>query len=126
MVAMEKRIEILAMEDDPLMVRFLGIVLQKLDIAFHHAMTGHEGVELFKQKSDQIMLVLLDLSLADQSWSKTVDELLAIRSDIKIVISSGSIVEDEGHQNDPRIFDHLPKPFSIPDLQKLVQRVINE
>ena len=123
---MDKKIAILAMEDDPLMIRFLEKVLQKLDIAFHHAVTGHEGVELFKQKSGEITLVLLDLSLADQTWSKTVNELLAIRSDIKIVISSGSIVEDQGHETDPRIFAHLPKPFGIPDFQKLIQRVINE
>jgi two-component system cell cycle sensor histidine kinase/response regulator CckA len=118
---MEKKMEILAMDDDPLIVRFLEKALQKLNVVLHSASTGCAGIELLRQKKEEISMVLLDLSLSDKTWSDTADELQAIRSDIKIVISSGSMVEDQRHENDPRIYAHLPKPFSIPDLQKLIQ-----
>ena len=118
---MEKRVEILAMDDDPLIVRFLEKALQKLNVVLHTANSGAEGVEILKNKKDEISLVLLDLSLADMTWSQTASELQSIRSDIKIVISSGSIIDDQTHENDPRIYAHLPKPFTIPDLQKLIQ-----
>ncbi|MES2307785.1 MAG: response regulator [Verrucomicrobiota bacterium] len=118
---MEKKVEILAMDDDPLIVRFLEKALQKLNVVLHTASTGAEGVEILKNKKDEISLVLLDLSLADMTWSQTANELQSIRSDIKIVISSGSIIEDQTHESDPRIYAHLPKPFTIPDLQKLIQ-----
>ncbi len=120
---MDKRIEVLAMDDDPLMVRFLEKVLKKLDIGFYSAESAKSGVEIFSQKSETVTIVLLDLSLSDQGWSQTVDQLLAIRKDLKVVISSGSLVEDQAHEVDSRIFAHLPKPFSIPDLQKLIQSV---
>ncbi len=118
---MDKRIEILAMDDDPLMVRFLEKALSKLNVGFYSSNSAKAGVEIFNQKAEDISFVLLDLSLADQVWSKTVNDLIAIRKDVKIVISSGSIVEDQTHEVDERIFAHLPKPFSIPDLQKLFE-----
>lgn len=120
---MDKRIEVLAMDDDPLIVRFLQKVLKKLDIGFYSAENAKSGVEIFSQKSEAITIVLLDLSLSDQPWNHTVDQLLAIRKDLKIVISSGSLIEDQTHKVDSRVFAHLPKPFSIPDLQKLIQSV---
>ncbi len=121
---MDKGIEILAIDDDPLMIRFLEKALSKLGVGFYASNQAQSGVETFREKSETVTIVLLDLSLSDQPWTKTVDQLLEIRKDVKIVISSGSIVEDQTYFVDKRIFAQLPKPFSIPELQKLIESTI--
>lgn len=115
--------EILVLDDDPLIVRFLQKALERLGVVVHAASTAKEGIAIFKEKFSQISLVLLDLSLTDQTWSQTAMDLKSVRSDVKIVISSGSVIEDQTHESDSRIFSHLPKPFSIPELMKMIESI---
>lgn len=112
---------VLLIDDDPLIVRFLEKALSRSGVSLDSALNATEGVNCFRQNPKRYRIIILDLSLADQSWRETVDQLKSIDPDARIVISSGSVIQDQSHENDSRIFAHLPKPFLLPDLLKHVE-----
>jgi DNA-binding NtrC family response regulator len=83
--------------------------------------SGRRGLELLKQQPDAIDLVVLDLTMPEQSGEHTLGELRMVRNDIPVVITSGFQAEDASTLLQmPNVIGFLDKPHTMTGLEMLL------
>lgn len=76
--------------DDEETVRTVGkTMLKRLGFTVLTADNGRDAVTLYRNNPDEIRCVILDLTMPHMGGEETFTELKRIRSDVKILISSG-------------------------------------
>jgi two-component system, cell cycle sensor histidine kinase and response regulator CckA len=115
---------ILLIDDEPAVRLVTGRMLNELG---HHVVTadsGRRGIELLKEGPDTIDLVVLDLTMPEQSGEQTLDQLRAVRSNIPVVITSGFQAEDASMLLQmPNVVGFLDKPHTMTSLEMLLASV---
>jgi two-component system cell cycle sensor histidine kinase/response regulator CckA len=64
------------------------------------AADGQAAIQLFQERADEIDAVVLDQNMPAMNGTSVLRELRAIRPDIKVVISSGGLIEPWNEQVD--------------------------
>ncbi len=85
------------------------------------ASNGERALELFQSHRDDIVLVLLDLTMPIMDGNETLEELLKIRADLPIVMSSGY---DQSAEVSPKIRAFLKKPYRLQDVRTAVRKAL--
>jgi DNA-binding response OmpR family regulator len=100
-------------------------MINKLGYEVLQAMNGKEANRVFKDNKDDISLVVLDTNLPDELGIETCRSLKAIRSDVKILHTSGwgKIQEDDVLQCGCNQL--LPKPFKLKELSDKLEELLN-
>ncbi len=115
---------ILLIDDEPAVRLVTGKMLSELG---HHVITadsGRRGLELLQQRPDAIDLVVLDLTMPEQSGEQTLDQLRGVRSTIPVVITSGFQAEDASSLlQRPNVVGFLDKPHTMTGLEMLLASV---
>ncbi|MGO9569884.1 MAG: PAS domain S-box protein [Desulfomonilaceae bacterium] len=76
--------------DDEVLVRSLGErILEKTGYRVLAASNGREALEIYKQKKDEISLVILDLIMPVMDGKQCLDEILKVNSQARVLIASG-------------------------------------
>lgn len=89
------------------------------------AASGEEGVAFFREHSEEIGLVVLDLSLPGISGEVTFEQLKLIDPNVKVVISSGFPAEDVMKKFDGTgVLGYLQKPYDYATLVDSITRFI--
>jgi two-component system, cell cycle sensor histidine kinase and response regulator CckA len=88
-------------------------------------MDGEEGVSLFRDRSNEIDLVMLDFAMPNMNGVEVFGELIRIKPDIKVILSSG-YAEDVVLQSFPgqRPAGVLHKPYKMEDLKRQLERLL--
>ena len=81
-------------------------------------------MELFRSMSNEIALVLLDMTMPGMSGEETFQELRRIRSDIAVIASSGYSEAEAVAHFGQGIAGFLQKPYSASNLVDLVAEVM--
>jgi PAS domain S-box-containing protein len=114
--------------DDEVLVRQLGRrILEKAGYAVITAANGQEAVDIYKEKGDEIALVILDLIMPIMDGNQCLEEILKIDSMAKVLIASGHCPAGAA-RNVPgggarRL---IGKPYNLKDLLQTVREVLNE
>ena len=88
---------------------------------------GEEGVRLFRERSSEISLILLDMTMPVLSGEEALPRLLQIRPGVRVVVSSGySEVEAERRFADARLSGFIQKPYSALQLARCVDKALSE
>jgi DNA-binding NtrC family response regulator len=88
------------------------------------AESGRRGLELLKQKPDAIDLVVLDLTMPEQSGEQTLDQLRDVGSTVPVVITSGFQADDASSLLQmPNVVGFLDKPHTMTSLEMLLASV---
>ena len=89
------------------------------------ASDGEEGVRAFQSRSNEIDLVLLDFAMPRMNGVEAFGELIKIKPDVKVILSSG-YMEDVGLQNFPSQHPAgvLHKPYKREDLKGELDRML--
>lgn len=123
--------KILVMDDEENLRYIFTKMLNRLHYEIEAARNGNEAIELFKCAigiNRPFDVVIMDLKVAKgMGGEETIKRLLEIDTDIKIILSSGSI-------SDPIMKDFrkygiravLRKPFKYDELKKILKKVISE
>jgi CheY-like chemotaxis protein len=112
---------ILLIDDEPAVRLVTGRMLSELGHQVVTADSGRRGVELLKKQPDGIDLVLLDLTMPDQSGEHTLGELRVVRGNIPVVITSGFQAEDASALLQmPNVVGFLDKPHTMTSLEMLI------
>ena len=115
---------ILLIDDEPAVRLVTGRMLSELGHRVVTADSGRRGLELLKQQSDAIDLVVLDLTMPEQSGEQTLDQLRVIRSTLPVVITSGFQAEDASTLlQRPNVVGFLDKPHTMTSLEMLLASV---
>jgi len=87
--------------------------------------SGREGVELFRQRADDIAVILLDLTMPRMDGLATFAELRRISSDVPIILCSGySEVDATSRFAGMGLAGFLQKPYEIDDLTAKLTEVM--
>ena len=90
------------------------------------ATNGKEGIDLYKERKDDIKAVILDMAMPIMSGKDAFIEMKKINNEVKVVLSSG-FKQDERIQEviDLGIKTFLQKPFTLAKLADALNKVIN-
>jgi DNA-binding response OmpR family regulator len=113
--------------DDEEVIRELGRdILEAYNYQVFLASNGNEGISLFNEHKDNIQLVILDMIMPGKSGKQVFRELRAIRSDVRVLISSGYGQEEYFHEMfDAGAVGFLKKPFLHSELINKVDEALN-
>ena len=107
---------ILIVDDEPVVLKVASMMVKKLNYEALQAKNGMEASHVFSDNKDIICLVILDMQLPDENGSETCKKLKAIKSDVKILHTSG-LGRVQGNESlDCGCDGFLPKPFRVEEL----------
>jgi signal transduction histidine kinase/CheY-like chemotaxis protein len=115
---------ILLIDDEPAVRLVTGRMLSELGHQVTTADSGRRGLELLERQPNAIDLVVLDLTMPEQSGEETLAQLRVVRRDIPVVITSGFQAEDASLLLQmPNVIGFLDKPHTMTSLEMLLASV---
>jgi len=112
--------------DDEEPVRYVcQLILEQRGFKVLTATNGQEAVEIYRERADEIDLVLLDMMMPNMSGDQTFKMLREIDASVRVVLSSG-FPEDEISDDvnfNPNAF--IQKPFLPDELIKTISAVFS-
>ncbi len=114
---------VLVVDDEEMLRIAVAKMLRKHHYAVIEAGDGDTALEIFRAKSAEIGVILLDMTLPGISGRRLLEELDAIRPDIRIIITTAHTKEMAvnaiGVQHP---WEFIRKPYHIADLVTLLRR----
>lgn len=115
---------ILIIEDESYLRDIMKQYLSLLGYNVLTAQDGQNGLDIFGRSSTEIDLVMLDLNLPFMTGEEVLSRLIEMRPDVKVVISSGTAVQDISDNVIVNASCCLKKPFRMADLADVLRNVI--
>ena len=113
--------------DDNSFLRYLAArVLEEFGFRVMTAKDGNEGLDLFRKFADKIVLVLLDRPMEGWDGRATLGDLLSIRPDARIVLSSGLDAPASAAVCMQQVAGFLRKPYTPSILVETVYEVLHQ
>ncbi len=113
--------KILIIEDEHTIRTVAKTILEKLGYSVFLTCDGEEGLLFYKKNFKEIDLVLLDLTMPKMSGQEVFEEMLKINPDVKVIISSGQIIEQENEELLSKAKGFLKKPYFIKELSQIIK-----
>jgi two-component system, cell cycle sensor histidine kinase and response regulator CckA len=121
-------IETILLVDDEELLRNIGKeILESFGYTILLASEGESALELYREKSGDIALVILDLIMPGMGGEKCLGEILKLNPRAKVVIASGYSVN--GHAKnalDAGAKAFIKKPYEIRQMLGVVREVLDE
>ena len=91
------------------------------------ACNGKEALKVLEENKNEIMLVLLDLTMPVMSGKETLAVIREKFADVPVVVCSGYLVDLEGFEEETglRPDSAIQKPYNVKDLAKRVREVLD-
>ncbi|MFQ5633449.1 MAG: response regulator, partial [bacterium] len=116
---------ILVVDDEETVRKMTRRILELVGFTVLTANDGLEGIEIFHQYTDEIILVLLDLTMPRLNGEETLRELYKIREDVPVILLSGySEQEALKRTHFLRSSGFIQKPFHVDSLAAKVDEVL--
>jgi len=102
-------------------------ILELLGYRVFIAKSGQEAIEIYKSRSDEIDLVILDMIMPGMGGGETFDVLKSINQSIKVILSSGYSIDVRPIKMLERGCDgFIQKPYSMNTLSQKVKEVLTK
>lgn len=105
---------VLVIDDDPLVLRTVSRLLKRLGLDSVCAGGGEEGLKEFRERLEEIQLVLLDWRMPQMDGEAVLKQLREIDASVPVMIISG-FTEDSVHKP---VEGLLRKPFGFQEFQE--------
>jgi len=117
---------ILLIDDEDMVIETSKDLLEKLGHNVFIAMNGKDAVDIFKQRKDEIELIILDMIMPGMSGSTTFNSIKEIKKEIKVLLSSGYSISKEARQLlDRGCNGFLQKPYDIYTLSNKIREIMD-
>jgi PAS domain S-box-containing protein len=117
---------ILVVDDEEMVLGVFSRILEFLGYKVIKARTGMEAVDLFREKKEEISLVILDMIMPGMGGGKTYELLREIDPSIKVILSSGYSIDAQAKEiMDMGCRAFIQKPFDLKYLSRIVREVID-
>jgi len=116
---------ILLVEDEVAVRQIIGTVLEGKGYRVLSASNGEEGLAVFREHADEILLVVSDLIMPQMNGKKMSDEIHKVKEDMPFVFMSGypdDIVLDKEEGGGRTV--NMQKPFNPKELLDVVNDII--
>lgn len=116
--------KILIIDDEPDLLRSLGIRLKSAGYEVWTASTGLEGIEQLKQEKPD--LIVVDIMMPGLSGLETIKEIKAIDASLPVIVLTAYGTPTSAIESlKLGAYDHLAKPFNTQTLLDLVDKAIS-
>jgi DNA-binding response OmpR family regulator len=123
-------VEILIIDDEPVCLESISLILQMKKFSPRTAENGEEGIAKAEQYADSIKLILLDFMLPDMSGEEVLKKLKenSKTANIPVIIQTGAL--DQNIRSNEVIKNnaaaYLSKPYKTAALMQLIETVLKE
>jgi DNA-binding response OmpR family regulator len=101
-------------------------MLQLLGYNVLEAKGGKEAINIYEENKGKIALVILDLIMPDMGGRAVYESMKEINSDLKILLTSGYIMDDEWTRIlENKCDDFIQKPFSMNELSVKIRGLLS-
>lgn len=112
---------ILIVDDEAVVLQTTRRILEHFGYATLQASGGEEALEIYREQSSRIGLVLLDQSMPGKRGDMVFRELKEFDSEVMVVLTSGYSRHDVTHELlNEGLVGFVPKPFSADELFKVI------
>jgi CheY-like chemotaxis protein len=115
--------------DDEDVVREIGSeMLESMGISCIVAEDGERGIQIYKEKKDEVVLVILDIEMPGISGDKVYNILREINPNLKILITSGyarSYLEAKYFKRKLGGMAFMSKPFQLDQLAYKLKAIMD-
>jgi len=98
--------------------------LEREGYAVHTATSSQEAIKIYKERWQEIGMVLLDFLLPHMSGDLVFDELQRLNPDVRVVLLTGCDEAVADPLFEKGLHGYLQKPFNLPELARKVQDAI--
>ncbi len=117
---------ILVVDDEESVLDIAESILTDLGFTVLTAPDGREGLKMFKEKVDEIDLVILDMTMPHMGGVETFREMSRAKKDVKVILSSGFSEEDATAEfNDKGLMGFIQKPYLPAALINIVREALD-
>jgi len=117
---------ILLIDDEEMVANITEMMLKKLGHKILKASSGPEALNLFEAYRTQIDLVICDMIMPNMDGLELIHRLRAIDFNVKVLLSSGSLIDEDEKDVINRGFNGLvKKPYKIKTLSQKIAEVLN-
>ncbi len=120
--------ETILIVDDEEIVLDVGIeILKTLGYRVLSASSGEEAIEVYRDRRDEIAMVILDMIMPGMSGGKVFDEIRALNPDVKVLLASGYSMNGQAAailERGCRGF--IQKPYTIKALSEKLRDILEE
>ena len=113
---------ILVVDDEPLLRRVAGKLLQKLGYSVLEASSGQNALDIFQEQGAEIDLVILDLIMPGLNGFQTLERLRVLNPRVPVLMCSG--YDDDEAQELPPGVNFLAKPYPLETLSQRVSEAL--
>ncbi|TFH40504.1 MAG: response regulator, partial [Chrysiogenales bacterium] len=112
--------------DDEMMIRTIARdILQQCGYDVMMAADGEEALNIFRDRRDEINLVLLDMAMPRKNGIETYEEMKLIKGDVAVLLSSGFQLDDKVQTAlDLGIKGFIQKPYTMDGLSNAVYDIL--
>ncbi len=107
---------ILVVDDEAVVRSVLVRILSKLGFDVLTARDGQERVDVFRERSDEIRAVMMDLTMPRMSGKVAILEMNRIDPATPVLLMSGYAEEEAVADPTVKMAGFLHKPFEVPDI----------
>ncbi len=122
---MEKEL-ILLVEDEPMLLELLKSVFEEDGYRVVTAADGEKAVEIFRQKKNEVGVVLTDMGLPKLGGWEMFEKLRSIDSTVKVILASGFVdaeMRNEAMKKGAK--DFIQKPYIPAKILKRLREVLD-
>ncbi len=119
---------VLLVDDEEVVLEVGTKLLEKLGYAVLDAESGRKALELYKENSDKIDIVVLDMVMPDVGGGEAYDKMKEINPNVKVLLSSGYSIEDAGAKEilNRGCDGFIQKPFNMEALSQGIQQILGK
>ena len=115
---------VLVIDDEPVVRNVSKAILRRAGYKVITASNGREGLEAYQKHMDEVLCVLLDLTMPFLPGNLVFAKLKAINPKASVFLMSGLNVKQLQHEYDPQsVAGFIQKPFLMDDLLEKISKV---
>lgn len=127
MVACSGSETVMIVDDEPYLTELGENLLSAAGYKIITAVNGKEAVEIYKEKKDEISLILLDLAMPTMGGKECLTKLVEIDPDVKVIIASGYSAEATRLElGGTGIKGFIEKPFNLNQMLLTIRQVLDQ
>jgi CheY-like chemotaxis protein len=116
---------VLFVDDEDMVLRVGTRMLERLGFRVLRAAGGEAAIDIFRDRADDIDLVLLDMVMPGLSGSQVFEALREIDPDVDVLLSTGYSIDDRAADVLRRgCRGYVQKPYSIATLAEKIDAVL--
>ena len=114
---------VLIVDDEPLMLRAIRHILERLEYNVLVANSGVEALAIVRDYPSPLHLLISDVTMPDMNGFELAQKLTNLLPSLKVIFTTGYLVE--GMDISPQKAQFIQKPFSEQELETKVRESLN-